>query len=159
MLDRVDLPARPGARSRAAGRASRYLGRLSAMASASAAGWAAGVAMRSERRGLPLADHVQRAVEEAVAAGVALDLAAGGLGNAAGLDQHDRVDGQFVLGGDAAADGVEDRGRDSPCWRRSISCTTTSSLAAVDLDGKRRRRSPAAAADGSCSTVSSMSCG
>ena len=30
-------------------------------------------------------------------------------GNAAGLDQHDRVDGQFVLGGDVAANGLEHR--------------------------------------------------
>ena len=39
-----------------------------------------------------------------------LDFAAGGLGNAAGLEQHDGGDGQFEVGGDALANRGDDLG-------------------------------------------------
>ena len=54
-------------------------------------------------------DDLEPAREEARAAGVALDLAAGGLGEARRLEQHDGVDVQLVLLGDGLADRREDR--------------------------------------------------
>ena len=63
--------------------------------------------VRQSVGGRPGADHLQLAGEKIVAAGVALDLAARGFGDAAGLDEHDGIDRQFVFGGDGAADGLE----------------------------------------------------
>ena len=54
---------------------------------------------------------VERAGQIAVAAGMPLDLAAGGLRHAAGPDQHDRVQGQFVFAGHRAANRRQTRRR------------------------------------------------
>ena len=55
----------------------------------------------------PLSDRLERGVQETLTAGMALDLAARCFGNAAGLDQRDRFDGQIVLGRDVPANGLE----------------------------------------------------
>ena len=57
---------------------------------------------------LPLAHHVERALEIALAAGVPLDLAAGSLRHRAGADQHDGIDVQIVFAGHRATDRLED---------------------------------------------------
>ena len=62
----------------------------------------------SPRLGRPGGHRGQRAGQIARLAGVALDLAAGGLGNAAGLEQHDGRDGQLEVGGDALANRGDD---------------------------------------------------
>ena len=52
-------------------------------------------------------DLFQHAFQIGFTAGVALNLAAGGLGNAAGFDEHDRIDLQFVLAAHVSTDGLE----------------------------------------------------
>ena len=115
-----------------------------------------GSASASQARHWPTTSSVPS--KKAVAAGMALDLAAGGLGNAAGLDQHDGLDRQFMLGGHVAANRLENAAPARACWRRSISCTMTS-----------RSRPPPSTANAApqpgrsrgwlLPTVSSMSCG
>ena len=95
-----------------------------------------------------------------LAAGVPLDLAAGRLGNAAGLEQHDGVD---TASSCSAATRLRmaamTRLEVDVCGRRSTSGTTTSRSRPCSLDGERRAGACAAACSWLCSTVSSMSCG
>jgi len=74
----------------------------------------------------PFGDRLQGAVQETLAARVPFDLAAGSLGDAAGLDQRDRFDRQFVFGRDVATRRIASKTLAmSRWWRRSTSWTTT----------------------------------
>ncbi len=109
----------------------------------------AAAAARQRRGGIPLADDFQTAVEIGLPAGVALDLAAGGLGNAAGLDQHDGFDVQFVLGGDFAANGLEHRLQIAILPALDL-VDQHQPIAAVDAGRRTRPPGRVAAARGSC---------
>ena len=54
-----------------------------------------------------LLDDLERPVEELLAAGMPLDLPAGGLRNAVRSDEHDRLDGHLVFAGERGADRLE----------------------------------------------------
>ena len=87
-------------------------------------------------RGFPPRDDRERSVEKCLPAGVALDLAAGGLGDRSGADQHDHV--QAGIRAPRRPPGGWRRSRRATFsrWRRSISWTTTSRSRAAGFDGE-----------------------